>query len=286
MRILKKENWFHPDGFQISVERRDPQEPFGLHTHDFSEIVIITGGTGLHVTGEDSWQLAKGDTFVISNGQPHDYQSMDNLRLINILFDQDTLSFDSMDLPSLPGYHVLFHLEPAWRKRHQFRSRLRLLSGDLRIAINLCDQLGIELKNRSAGFRFLGTALFMQLVGHVSRCYEASQNENSRELLRIGQTITHLEDNYRQNVNLEELVGIANMSKRSFLRAFEAATGCSPISYLIQIRINRAIDLLCETTRSITDIAYEVGFNDSNYFTRQFRRHHGVSPREYRKLNG
>lgn len=247
--------------------------------------MIITGGSGLHVTGEDTWRLAKGDTFVISNAQPHDYHTTDNLRLINILFDQDNLSFDFMDLPSLPGYHALFHLEPAWRKRHQFKSRLRLSPDDLNTAIRLCDQLDIELEGRSAGFRFVATALFMQLAGHVSRCYERSQNKNSRELLRIGQTITHLEENYQKKINLEELVSIADMSKRSFLRAFEAATGFPPIAYLIQIRINRAADLLRSTTQSITEIAYEVGFNDSNYFARQFRNYQGTSPREYRSRN-
>ena len=51
IRTLRKEDWFHSDGFPIVVARRDPQEPFGLHAHEFSEIVIITGGTGLHVTG-------------------------------------------------------------------------------------------------------------------------------------------------------------------------------------------------------------------------------------------
>ena len=55
---LKKEHWFHPDGFPIAIERRDPQEPFGLHTHEFSELVIIMRGSGLHCTGQDSWTLS------------------------------------------------------------------------------------------------------------------------------------------------------------------------------------------------------------------------------------
>ncbi len=119
----------------------------------------------------------------------------------------------------------------------------------------------------------MATAIFMQLVGHLSRCYGRSQNANSRALLRIAQTITHLEIHYKNRVNLDELASSAHMSKRSFLRTFEAATGCTPIAYLFQLHINRAADLLCRTAQSITDIAYEVGFNDGNYFTRQFRRH-------------
>lgn len=285
VRTLRKEDWFHADGFPLAIERRDPQEPFGLHSHEFSEIVIITGGSGLHITGEDSWQLALGDVFAIGGSRPHDYLNIDNLRLINILFDQDKLSLEKMDLPSLPGYHTLFHLEPAWRKRHQFTSRLQLSPNDLKIAVGLIDQLDDELKKRAAGFAFMATAIFMQLVGHLSRCYGRSQNANSRALLRIAQTITHLEIHYKKNVNLDELASSAHMSKRSFLRAFEAATDCTPIAYLIQLRINRATDLLCRTTQSITDIAYEVGFNDGNYFTRQFRQHQGMSPRDYRRQN-
>jgi len=68
------------------------------------------------------------------------------------------------------------------------------------------------------------------------------------------------------------------MSKRSFLRAFPLATGSSPIAWLIEQRIQRAAQMLRRTTRSVTDIAFEVGFNDSNYFTRQFTKRTGLSP--------
>ena len=284
-RILKKSDWFGADGFPIAVECRDPQEPFGLHAHEFSEIVIVTGGSGLHVTGENSWQLSAGDTFVIGGSRPHDYLNMENLRLVNILFDQEDLSLELKDLPSLPGYHALFHLEPSWRKRHEFKSRLRLSQKDLSIAIALVEKLDSELEERSAGFGFLTTAVFMQLVGHLSRCYDRSGNADSQALLRIAQTIVHLETCYRENVKLAELVSIAGMSRRSFLRAFEAATGSTPIDYLIQLRLARAATLLRRTTQSITNVAFQVGFQDSNYFSRQFRQRHGISPSAYRRLN-
>jgi len=282
IRTLTKDDWFHADGFPIAVERRDPQEPFGLHDHEFSELVIVTGGRGLHVTGQDSWQLSTGDVFVIGGSRPHDYLNMQNLKLINVLFDQEALSFDLMDLIALPGYHALFHLEPAWRKRHDFKSRLRLPPQDLGIAVSLVDVLEEELNKRSAGFGFLATATFMQLLGILSRCYGRSKNADSKALLRIARTITYLESHFTESVNLDQLVDISQISKRSFLRAFESAMGCTPIAYVIQLRITHAAKLLRQTEDTITEIAYRVGFNDSNYFARQFRKHLGMSPRNYR----
>tara|TARA_R110002049_G_scaffold27321_2_gene94207 strand:+ start:398464 stop:399330 length:867 start_codon:yes stop_codon:yes gene_type:complete len=283
VRILRKEDWFHEDGFPISVERRDPQEPFGIHAHEFSEIVIITGGEGLHVTGEDSWQLSTGDVFVIGGSRPHDYLNMDRLRLINVLFDQAELAMRLRDLPSLPGYHAMFHLEPAWRKRHQFNSRLRVSTEEMDEICDLIDKLESELCRRESGFQFVATAVFMQLVGHLSRCYGRTKNADSQSLLRIAETISHIETHFTEPVQLDDLVDISGMSRRSFLRAFESALGCTPIAHLIQLRINRASVLLTTTDRSITDIAYDVGFNDSNYFSRQFRKSLGVTPRDFRQ---
>ena len=65
-RVLKIDEWFHPDGFPISIERREPQEDFEPHAHEFAELVIVMGGKGLHVTGSDSWELTAGDVFVIA----------------------------------------------------------------------------------------------------------------------------------------------------------------------------------------------------------------------------
>lgn len=284
IRTLKKDDWFHPDGFPIVVERRDPQEPFGLHAHEFMEVVLITGGQGLHVTGEDSWQLATGDVFAIGGDRPHDYLNMDQLRLVNIMFDQNSLSMEPMDLRSLPGYHALFRLEPAWRKRHQFQSRLRLSRDELAVAMGYVEQLEDELLRRSPGFRCIAMACFMQLVGYLSRCYGQSKSSDSRALLRIARCITHLETHFADSIGLEELCEMAGMSRRSFLRAFEAATGCTPIAYLIQLRMTYAARRLQQSTDSVTDIAYSVGFNDSNYFSRQFRKHFGTSPRAYRQV--
>ena len=75
------------------------------------------------------------------------------------------------------------------------------------------------------------------------------------------------------------------MSERSLSRNFHAAVGQSPIEYLLNMRLQRAETLLLASPAPIAQIAFEVGFGDANYFTRQFRRQRGLSPREFRKQN-
>ena len=280
---LKRKDWFHPDGFPISVERRDPQEPFGLHSHEFAEIVIITAGRGVHVTGKESYPLNAGDTFVIGGSRQHDYHSLNRLCLVNILFQPDKLNLRTYDLRTLPGYHALFTLEPAWRRRHQFNGRLRLTPQEMSVVLVMVDKLDEELRTRSSGFRFMAIAAFMQIVGYLSRCYAKSKSPDSRALLRIGEAISDLEANYQEAIDLDRLARIAHMSKRNFIRSFQAALGTSPIAHLVQLRVNRGASLLRRTDQSITEIAFQVGFTDSNYFTRQFNKLIGVTPSQYRK---
>ncbi len=280
-RELKAQDWFR--GFPLAVERREPQGPFEPHSHEFSEIVLITSGSGLHVTERESWPLAAGDVFVIGGPRAHEYRDMAQLCLVNVLFERERLDLQLDDLVTLPGYHALFTLEPAWRKRHSFESRLHLSPQQLSAALAIVERMEEELGARPPGFGFLVRAEFMRLIGHLSRCYEGAQNPDSRALLRIGKAISHLEKNYAESITVDELAAIAHMSRRSFIRAFEAAIGHAPIEYLNILRINHAASLLRGTDDTVTEIAFRVGFSDSNYFARRFHAAMGATPREYRK---
>jgi AraC-like DNA-binding protein len=283
-RVLKIDDWFHPDGFPISVERREPQEEFGRHGHEFAEVVIVTGGKGLHRIGSDEWELTAGDVFVVGGSSEHEYRDLDDLRLVNILYQPQQLQLRLEDLPSVAGYHALFTLDRGRRQRRP--ARLRLAARDLARAGALVDGLEEELREREPGFGFMATAVFMQLICHLSRCFGRNPSPDGRALLRIGEALSHLERNIQGEVNLDELASIAHMSRRSFLRVFQSATGTSPLAWLIAQRVRRACALLRTSDKRVTEIAFEVGFNDSNYFTRQFRRQTGCSPREYRLRQG
>ena len=75
----------------------------------------------------------------------------------------------------------------------------------------------------------------------------------------------------------------AGLSPFHFLRVFAAVIGVTPHQYLVRARLRHAAQLLADPERSITDIAYDVGFADVSNFVRTFHRAAGVSPRGFRR---
>ena len=108
----------------------------------------------------------------------------------------------------------------------------------------------------------------------------------SRALLRVGELISTVEQRFREPWTLDQLARLAHLSRTSLLRIFRQATGQSPIDYLIGLRIEAAQRMLLQSNLSVTEIALDTGFADSNYFARQFRRVCGCTPSSFRRRSG
>ncbi|MDX6739066.1 helix-turn-helix transcriptional regulator [Actinocorallia sp. A-T 12471] len=88
---------------------------------------------------------------------------------------------------------------------------------------------------------------------------------------------------YARPLDVPALARIAHVSEAHFSRTFRATFGETPHRYLQRRRVERAMFLLRDTDRPVTDICFEVGFNSLGTFSRTFRGIVGSSPREYRK---
>jgi AraC-like DNA-binding protein len=256
----------------LALVRDDRYRSCPLHTHEFSELVVVLGGRGAHRTEAGDYDIEAGDAFVIKSGRVHGYRVPKTLELVNILYDEAALRVPMKDLPALPGYHALFTLEPVYRAEHGLGKRLRLRSAQIRQVRTLVDAMEQEIHSREPGYVFMATAVFMQIVCYLSRCYAEARSRGSHPLFGMGQVMSFIETNYKTNLTLSELAQIANMSESSLLRTFRKATGTSPIDYVIRLRVHKACELLMAGGGSVTEIAYEVGFVDSNYFSRQFKK--------------
>lgn len=98
----------------------------------------------------------------------------------------------------------------------------------------------------------------------------------------IERAIAIMWERYDEPLTLDEMADTAILSKFYFSRVFRAFTGTSPGRFLSAIRLHRAKSLLLETSMSVTDISYQVGYNSLGTFTSRFTRSVGVSPARYR----
>jgi AraC-like DNA-binding protein len=254
-----------------------------MHTHDFSELVIVVGGRGVHLTGEAAVPVARGDVFIINGGIAHGYRGLENLRLYNVLFDLDRMGLPLFDLWESPVFWTLFRVDPARRAGNKPIEHLHLDEARLEAVVALVrrDQ---ELEARTeAPAQFLRMAVFMELVALLISYFEADYRDADRSGYRLGKVFAYIEANLSRNPSTAELCAVGALSESSLLRACRELTGLSPKRFHAERRLRRAADLLDRGDSSVTDIAYALGYGDSNYFCRRFRQRYGLSPIEYRR---
>ncbi len=270
--------------YQSIVTRRETNQPNrALHKHDFIELIIILNGQGTHVIEDAHHPVQAGDTFVIGPNIHHAYADTNNLSLFNILIRNQHLQTLNHEFISMPGFYALFLLEPRMRAMHQFKSQLHLSPQALAEIGDLMNFLEVEARQTTPLACSRARAFLQLIVGNLCMQYEALGSLDSTKILHVANCIRYMDNHLSSSLQLADLAHAAGMSERSLSRNFHATIGQSPIEYLLNMRLQRAEELLLASPTPISQIAYEVGFQDANYFTRQFHRLRGMSPRAYRK---
>ena len=106
----------------------------------------------------------------------------------------------------------------------------------------------------------------------------------NEEYLAITPALSFLEGNYQKKISENTLASLCEMNPFRFSRCFKKETGFTFQEYLVRLRIKEALRLLDNPNASITDIGFMVGFNDSSYFSRTFKRYMNHSPSEFRSI--
>jgi AraC-like DNA-binding protein len=274
---------FSNQAFPFELFDMTPHPNLAMHSHeDFSELVVVHSGRGVHTTANGEYTISAGDVFVVTGDLAHGYKDVDSLCLVNVVYDASIMLRGVTELKRLPGYNALFHLEPRYRRQHWFESRLRLPPDQLDRLLTLLEEIAGIVLSRKPGYELRTRIRFLDLICFLCEQYAGSANPATRSLLLMDDIIHFIESNANGPVALQDLTDRAGMAERTLLQLFREATGVSPIDYVIRTRVARAADLLRNTRQKVTEIAFQCGFQDSSYFARQFRRVTGMSPSAYR----
>ena len=268
--------------FFIQYGRHD--EAMFIHSHaDFSELVIILGGSATHIVNGEDYPLQKGDVFVINENTSHGYKHTNHFRICNIMFRPSYFLPSQNDLKGLPGFHALFVLEPALTRQKGFQECLSLSPKDFNEINQLMVQLHQEYTTHPNGYKTMITSLFLQMITKLSRLYEVPPQQEESDYLSLANPAAYMERHFREDISIEKLSEMTNMSTRHFRRVFHGIYGTSPLKYINTLRIQHASQLLISTDLPITEVAIHCGFSDANYFSSKFKEATGKSPMAFRK---
>ena len=139
-----------------------------------------------------------------------------------------------------------------------------------------------EFENKNDGYDSILRAYLNQLVVQISRLYKENMESIKDNLFKFAELAVFIEQNYIKTITIKELSLKIGFSERHFSRIFTSIYGYSPMEYIMKLRLKLACVLLRNPDHNITEVAVKCGFEDSNYFTRQFKKYYGITPSQYK----
>jgi len=271
------------ESFHLQEDRDSHFYDF-LHRHPQVQLSLILESEGKVIVGDFIGSFKPGDIFLIGPNLPHVfrnsplYYSSSNLKaqMITLFFEWQTFGDKFLSLPELYPWHEFMKLsnrglyirEPL--RRHVARL-MKLL-----FRTQEMDRLVVLLK-------------ILNLLAHQSEDFEplASSGIYSKfdevDGKKLADVYRFTMNEYHRKIRLDEVACIANMATSSFCRYFKRRTRKSYIDFLTAIRIDQAKKLLQEREFSISQICFEVGFNNLANFNRKFKALCGQTPTDFRR---
>ena len=127
-------------------------------------------------------------------------------------------------------------------------------------------------------------AAFLKIWAFLYENMELDTKEEAGDgnMMILRNMIAFIQQNYKNKITLSEIAASGHIGQSKCCKLFSGHLGQSPNLYLTQYRLKKAMELLKNTTKSITEIAVETGFGSSSYFAEIFRKNNGKSPGKYR----
>ncbi len=285
MKAYLAEKMFEYRDFPLTVSRAPQRSSMVPHYHDFIELVLVAQGHTIHTIhtesgGVLSYGLIQGDLFTIMPGEIHGYSESKQLVIYNLAFDMKLIEYEISELKQLKSWDALFKPHPE-----VFRNRIHLTPFERNRAEKSIRQMIMATSLKSPGYRLTARVALLELLlmigqSHVMEWQEAAASFDGNIL----KSINELEKRPGKTFNLIGLAKAAGMSKSSYAKKFKNMTGLAPLDYCIDLRMEQVRRQLTESDLSISEIAFQHGFCDSNYMIKLFRQRHGITPGQYRRL--
>ena len=224
--------------------------PIGMHSHTFYEINIIIGGSGWHYMNNNCVEATKGSVYVIPENFSHGYYSdcPDDFLILHILLSPCFLERYKDELNSIPGFSLLWDIEPLIREGSSQGMSLRLTESQLAELTPLFNSLLANNEDKPEN-NVSELAMALEIISKLSLLILKSHQsiekkhfyDETANVFAIVSTMQYIKDNFSEKIGIETLLKIANMSKSNYIAKFKELSRFTPMKYLTEcshVRMN------------------------------------------------
>ncbi|MBD1431240.1 helix-turn-helix transcriptional regulator [Sphingobacterium sp. DN00404] len=248
-----------------------------FHQHEEYQFMWILRGRGTLFVADSFHTFEQDDIFLLGSNQPHvfkrDVNDTEAVECVSVFFNVNAVFSNLSYMPELSELSTFLACSSnGFKVPEEYKSRVRR-----RIAV---------LKKLDTMERLIGFLMLLKELNAVSANLKPLSVGGLREwengTLRIHDICRYVKENFKRNISLEEVASHANLTPQAFCRYFKKHTGLTFVSYMNELRIQEACELITsERYESIGLVAYNSGFNSITNFNRVFRTVTGFSPKEY-----
>ncbi|MCP9947096.1 helix-turn-helix transcriptional regulator [Actinomadura madurae] len=276
MHRVRRAEVFPPGGPPVVAERYELRNGAALHSHDFIELAVVTGGTATHVSAAGERELDRGSVTMLRPGDWHGYQDCRRLVVHNLYVGPEVFQRELAWLRADPQLGRILH--DAGRSGHPLRldpTTQRIVDTGL---------TAITDRPRPEPPPAVLVGMLLCLLGGTAASLPADPAGRNHPAVTAAAQL--LENDIQRAWTLSELAAAVTTSPAYLARLFTAQLGVPPMTYLGRLRAERAAALLIETDLPVAAVGRLVGWNDPNYASRRFRHFFAFSPAAYRTRFG
>lgn len=249
------------------------------HWHTEFEFVYVETGTVYFGISDKQFALSEGQGVFINSKILHRYFSQGNAIVPNFVLmpyfiaAQDSLIYQKYVLPimSSPMDYQIFSQDIPWQA--QALSLMREIMAAQEKASD------VELVN-SYLIQKIWHILYQNTdIEHMGK----KENYSASSQARLQLMMQYIHQKSAYNISLSDIADQAKVSKSTALNLFQRYLGISPVTYLINYRLQEAAKLLASTEKKVTVISKDTGFDSVDYFCKAFKKYYKLTPTEYRK---
>ena len=252
------------------------------HTHTYYELVYVISGFALHSCARRTTLLTAGDLFIIPPGVEHSYLNPYRNGVLNFAFCLEDFREMLHGEDTLPGLFELMEADESFEP-----VILHMDIADRRSVENAFEKIRQERQQKAPGWRTSLCARMMLLLTKYARLHAIQYGDQRRALAGgysyILQILRYIEKNYTADITTEDLAEITGLNPDYMARKFKNTVGISPTEYIRKFRVAKAMEWLCSTDATVTEVALMCGFGDVCVFSRVFKNSTGISPTDFRK---